>query len=162
MSDTLSIKRINIVTEFIRVFFISAELLVLGLVSTVAYLAPSAWVFVGETIKSQTDVMKYLPVLPIALCGYSIKLAWKLVSPQSGSNKLLYDWPGYWRLKLRRDVTIALCILCAGVSLIVWIFGSVLSPFWLGAIWTWALLSAMVTCGCALLAAFKLKEITEE
>jgi len=111
---------------------------------------------------SQTEVMKYLPVIPIALCGYSITLSWKLLSPKSGSNRELYDWPDYWKLKLRRDVTIGLCFICAGLSLILWIFNSAFSAFWLGAIATWAMVTALITCGFALFATFALKEIMEE
>ncbi len=162
MSDTSYINSYRFCIELLRVLFISVEFLFLLVVIVVGYFLPSAWVFVGDTPKAQTDVMKYLPVLPIALCGFSITLSWKLLSPKSGSNRELYDWPDYWKLKLRRDVTIALCVLSAGVSLVIWIFNSTFTPFWLGAIATWAIVSALITCGCALLAAFTLKEITEE
>lgn len=162
MSDTSNIKGIAFALELLKVFFISVEFLVFLGVVVIWYFFPAAWTFVGETLKSQEEVMKYLPVLPIALCGFSITLSWKLLSPQSGSNKELYEWPDYWKLRLLRDVTIGLCVLYAGVSIVTWIFGSTMPSSWVGAVWTWAIISALVTCGSALLAVFNLKEITEE
>lgn len=162
MSDTSNIKSITFALELLRVLFISVEFLVFLVVVAVWFFFPAVWISSGETFKSQEEVMKCLPVLPVALCGFSIRFSWKLLSPQSGSNKILYEWPDYWKLRLRRNVTIGLCVLYAAVSIATWVFRSTMPSSWVGAVWTWAIISAMVTTGCALLAAFTLKEITEE
>lgn len=162
MNGTSNTSSIRFTLELVRVCFISAEFLLALSVMVVGIYLPSAWIFVGHHIRGQPEVMKSLPVIPIALCGFSINLAWKLITPKSGSNRELYDWPDYWKLKLRRDVTIGLCVGCAAVSLLLWIFGAKFTNLWLGSIATWAISSSLITCGFALFASFTLKEIMED
>lgn len=159
MTDTSNISNIRFILELFRIGFISIEFLVALLIIALGVLLPSLWAFVGEHLRAQEEIMKYLPVIPFALCCYSVKLAWKLTEPNSESNRELFDWPDYWKLSLRRNVTIGLCVFYAGVTITLWIFGKQLSDFWLGSVATWAIVSSLTTCGFALFAAFKLREI---
>lgn len=141
--------------------FVSLEFAFLLLVGAVGILLPSFWDFVGEHLQNQSNVMAYLPLATVALCSWAVKLAFNLTSPASGSNRHLYDWPDYWKLKLRRNLTIAYCLLCAGVALVMWVFHSQFSAFWVGLIGSTILCFAVITCGCALMAVFTLKETCE-
>ncbi|MDG1702203.1 MAG: hypothetical protein P8I61_04730 [Opitutae bacterium] len=162
MSDTSNISCIRFILELFRVCFVSVEFLVALLIIALGVLEPSFTVFVGEHLRAQEEIMKNLPVILTLLCADSIRLAWKLTTPKSDSNRELFDWPDYWKLSLRRNVTIVLCVLCAGVSIILWIFGKQLSDFWLGSVATWAIASSLTTWIFALFAAFKLREIMED
>jgi len=147
--------------EYLRITFISFEFLYAIGISALALFLPNAPSAVGETLKGNTEMLKWIPVLPLAICGVVFKLAWRLTSPSSGSNRELYEWPDYWRLTCRRDFSIVLSAFVALASVSLWIFSGSISNFWLGYLFCLALGVAGIDLACLTFACFRIKEITE-
>jgi hypothetical protein len=148
--------------ELLRVVFISFEFVWLFGVVAWSKLHSQSLDFVGSTIRSDPEVIKWLPVLPGALCAFAVNLAWKLTVPLEQSSIELIEWPGYWRLQMRRNVSLFWAISGAAASILLWIFSKHLTNYWLGA-WTAATLGvSSFNCACMLLASFVLREIMEK
>jgi multidrug transporter EmrE-like cation transporter len=158
-STKLRMKRIF---EYIRLVFISFEFLYALFVIVVAIRFPSLLVGFGAVLRSDPEVLKWIPVIPIALCGVIFNLAWRLTAPASGSNRTLYEWPEYWRLTCRRDVSIILSGIVALVALCLWVFSSHLTNLQLGITFAIALGVGIIDAACLTFASFKIKELTEE
>lgn len=150
------------VAEFLRVALISFEFLFLLIVSGAAWLKPDWWVFVGNSLRSQADVLSWIPVIPLALCGVAFQLAWKLTTPLDASSRELMDWPGYWRLKMRRNFSFFLSVAIAALAAVIWIFSASLDAFWLGVATVICLVLAGINAGCMFIAALTLREILEK
>jgi len=90
------------IIELIKIIFISFEAaFVLALILAFQYF-PDAFQNVGHQFKTNSDVWKFIPTVPLIICGFSIQYAWKILNPISrSSNRILHEWPGYWKLKIR-------------------------------------------------------------
>jgi len=150
------------VFETLRVLFVSLEFLATLICIGMLLLYPDLMTKIGELMQKNDDFMKYAPVAAVALAGYSIKLAWSLTTPKEGSNRELYDWPDYWKLKLRRTITITISSVCALSALALWLMFKEISPSYLAVTLLWSLSVSVISCGCALFATFAIKEIMEE
>jgi len=150
------------VGEFFRVAFISFEFVFLLIISGAAWLKPAWYSFVGEAIKKQEGVLSWIPAIPLALCGVAFQLAWNLTTPLDSSSRELMDWPGYWRLKMRRNFSFFLSTATAGLAAAIWIFSSNLDAFWLGVSTVACLGTAVINAGCMFIAALTLREILEK
>ena len=148
--------------EYLRLTFISLEFLYVLLVVAVVQYFPSLLAELGSTIRSDTDVLKWIPVLPLAMCGIVFRLAWRLTAPLSGSNRLLYDWSEYWRLKCRRDFSVVLSAIVAIAAVSLWIFSGKLSNSVFGTVFTLAIGIGLIDMACLAFAGFKIKELVEQ
>ena len=148
--------------EFFRVILISIEVLCCVIIGALYLWTPSAFEFVGLSVKSNDEALKWLPALPIALCGYSTHLAWKILNPSDDSNKDLHGWPEYWRLKLRTYVSLFFSGLAVFASVSIWLFATNLSGVHAGVLLIATIAVAVVNATCMLLAAFTIREITEK
>ena len=148
--------------DSIRIAFVSLEFLFLLFLSVMAWLMPAWCSFVGDTLKTQTDVLKWIPAIPIALCPFAVKLAWNLTTPAEGCGREMMDWPDYWRLKLRRNYSFFLSAVTAILAVGLWIFSMSLSAFWLGGLTVACLGLALINTGCMFMAALTLREIVEK
>ena len=106
---------------FFRVFFVSAEALVL--VGTWL-----AYVRFGSELESAAislllneEVVKYLMLLPTALAVWIIKETRVLLQEDKETILILTDWPDYWKLKVHTWVSLGYAILFAFISLLPWI-----------------------------------------
>ncbi len=150
------------IIELIKIIFISFEaVFVLALVLVFQYF-PDALQNVGHQFKTNSDVWKFIPTVPLIICGFSIQYAWKILNPiSSSSNRILHEWPGYWKLKLRVVASIFICIFCVLAAVVVWIYASGLSERMTGAIFIASCGVALIVASHELLAAFKIRELME-
>jgi hypothetical protein len=150
------------VTEFLRVLFVSLEFLLCLLLLLAYQNGYQVFHAIGENILAHDDVVTWLPILPISLCGTAVYLAFKLLSPVSSSCRTLYDWPDYWRLKLRRNVSLFWPLL-AGITVVsIWILRSEIKPAQIAFLFSLSIGVSLISCGSQLLASFELKEMLEE
>lgn len=152
----------RVVAEFLRVAFISFEFAFLFAISVTASLKPEWCTFLGETLRKQAEVLRWIPAVPLALCGIAFQLTWNLTTPLKDSSRELMDWPGYWRLKMRRNFSFFLSFATAALAAGIWIFSSNLDAFWLGLLTVACLGIAGINVGCMFLAALTLREILEK
>lgn len=148
--------------DMFRMIFVSLEcVFVIGL-CLVAWHFPNIIITIGDIMRSENVLMNWYPILPIGICTYSFKLAWQLTTPLPTSNRILYDYPNYWRLQYRRNMSLIICIMMALIVLCVFLCESKLSDFWLGFLFAMSLGLSVVVILCLAFARLKLKEIVEE
>lgn len=150
------------VMEFFRVFFVSPEFLLSLLLWLTYRYVPQGFKVLGENIMAHDDVITWLPVLPLSLCSTAVYFAFKLQSPVNGSCRKLYDWPDYWRLKLRRNVSLFWPVLAGATVIAIWILRSEMKPAQIAFLFSLSIGVALVSCGTQLFASFELKEKLEE
>jgi hypothetical protein len=86
-------KRIN---NFLFCLFFSPELVVLLLVAVGFVYIPESITALGNKLKSDSEVWKYMPTLTLLFSGTAIGLSSKIRAPmENSSNKLLYEWSLY-------------------------------------------------------------------
>jgi hypothetical protein len=150
------------VCESLRIIFISFEFVFILLIYLTLLLYPDLYSKFGSKFFGNNELWKYIPVLPFALVGGSIKYAWKIIVPLNNeSNKMLYDWPDYWKLKLRVIFSIIICAVCCALAIIIWFFYKDIQPKFLGALYIVITLIPIIVLSNQLLAAFKIKELLE-
>jgi hypothetical protein len=152
----------RLLVDFLRVTFVSFEFVFLVSLLSVGRIAPSWYNFIGEALKGQQEVLKWIPCLPIALCAFAVQQAWKLTAPIEGLNRELVDWKGYWRLKLRRNYSICFSVATAALAVSLWVFSPRLDPFWFGLLTITAIGESLINAGCMFFAALTLREILEK
>lgn len=150
------------ILECFRVVFISGEVLSVVLAGALLMIAPQLFASLGSAIRSNSEILKYLPAIPISLCGYSIFLAWKILAPLDDSNRELYDWLEFWRIKLRIAISVGFAVLAVVSVLGGWIFWKKLDDALFGALFAVGLLVSVINCGSMLFAAFSIKVIVEK
>ena len=124
---------------------------------------PKVFFVLGDSIKSDSEITKWLPVIPLGLSAYCcVDLTWKIIAPLSSSNKELYDWPDFWRLKMRCYFSLILSVICATVSIGLWIFSKVLSHDQIGALFILTLGLSLINTGCMIFASIALRTIMEK
>lgn len=152
----------KLIGEAIRTVAVSYECLFVLVVFIVQYFAPGFFRFLGNAIMGDSEVIKWIPAIPLALCAFCFTLAWRLTTPLDGSNKELFDWPDYWRLKMRRNLSLAFSILCAGGACGLWIFSKLLTHDWVGFVFVIVLGVTVINTGCMAYASFTIREILEQ
>jgi hypothetical protein len=148
--------------ETIRVIVISPEFLLL-LSSVAIYIHwPAPFIDIGNQFKNNNEIWKFILTLPLAICGFSIQYAWKILFPkESGSNNSLLNWPNYWKLKLRVFVSVILCAICIFSAIFILIYSSVLTEKIVGTIFITAVTISTTVAFNQFLAAFKIRELLE-
>jgi hypothetical protein len=148
--------------EILRFIIISLEAIILLILLTVFRYFPEIFESIGSQILSNKDVWKFLPTIPLIICGFSIKYAWKILTPfDNTSNRVLYEWPNYWKLKYRVLFSIFICGICVISAIIIWIFSSKLSFVMIGFIFITSCIIPLTVALNQLLAAFKIRELME-
>jgi len=148
--------------EIVKLLTVSFETLFLLVLIAALQYYPSLFEHVGDQFKNSNEIWKFLPTIPLLICGFSIQYAWKILTPINGSsNRILHEWPNYWKLKYRVISSIFICIACAVVSLILWIDTSNLSAEMIGAAFIASCAIALIVAYNQLLAAFKVRELME-
>jgi hypothetical protein len=117
---------------YLRIFFISLEFLFL-ILSFATYMVFGNWLEKKFLILSiNKDALQWAIVLPIAISSWILKDGVGVIFPNDNTDKILHDWPDYWKLKVHFDVGIFNCIIfllpCLGV-----LFSGTLNKF--GGVW---------------------------
>ncbi len=150
------------IIEIIKILFISFEAVFLLALFAALQFYPESFELIGNQIKANMEIWKFIPTIPLAICAFSIQYAWKILNPINGSsNRILHEWPNYWKLKFRVIASIFLCVTCVVASLVIWIYATNLSAMITGAIFVASCCIALIVAASELLAAFKVRELME-
>ncbi len=145
--------------DIIRIIFVSPELLMI-IVITILYVEfQSYFLMVGEKLLSNESWLKYIPTIPGMLLMFSVKYSWKILKPSGETNKILYEWKDYWRLKYRVIISIGICFLCTCLSFYNWIFIGDSSKALFALLTAISIVVALIVVGTLLLAAFRINEL---
>jgi hypothetical protein len=150
------------IIEIIKLLFISFEAVFLLTMIAALQFYPVPFELIGNQIKANNEIWKFIPTIPLAICVFSIQYAWKILNPiNNSSNRILHEWPNYWKLKFRVISSIIICAACVAASLIIWIYATSLSDRIMGAIFIASCCIALIVALSELLAAFKVRELME-
>ncbi len=148
--------------EFLKILFISFEFVIVLIIFLTMNLFPEFYAKIGSKFIGDSEIWKYIPVIPFTLASASINYAWKILTPlTNSSNKILYDWPDYWKLKLRVTVSIAICVICLSLAIMLWFFCKGLDQKYSGAMFVGITLIPLTVLFNQLLAAFTVREFLE-
>ena len=152
----------KIICEFLRILFISFEFVFILVLLLTLPLIPDFYLIIGNKFIEDTEIWKYIPFIPLSLAGASINYAWKILTPlNNSSNRVLYEWPDYWKLKLRVMVSIVICVTCLSLAIMLWFFCKNLKPDHIGALYIGITVVPLMVVFNQLLAAFSVKELLE-
>lgn len=150
------------VIEPFRVILVSFEALFISFISAIYFYYPDVLVGIGNNFQTNNEIWKFIPSIPLVVCGFSVQYAWKILMPLgSSSNRILHEWPNYWKLKIRVLLSVLLCAACVLGAVCIWFFSNSLSTLNTGAIFTASIIVALTVAFNQFLAAFKVRELME-
>jgi len=148
--------------ETLRIIYVSYETLFFVVVVALYFYFPVFFIEIGNHLKTNNDLWKFIPSIPLIICGFSVQYAWKILMPLNGSsNRILHEWPNYWKLKYRVIISIVICAACVLSTVYIWIFSSSISELTVGAIFIASIIISLTVAFNQLLAAFKVRELME-
>lgn len=148
--------------DALRMIFVSFECLFILAVCLLNQYQSGLFVALGDNITSDTEVTKWLPAIPFGLAIYCfVDVIWKLITPLSGSNRKLHEWPDFWRLKMRSYYSLVLSAIYASMALGIWVFSKQLSHSCIGILFALSLGLSLINAGCMVFASFTLRIILE-
>lgn len=115
----------NRILDVVRAIFISFEFAWVLFVMATYFLYPQILFLIGAQFKTNAEIWKWLPTLPLLFSTAAFQAAAKLRAPlENASNRKLYEWQDYYRITDRVYLGLFLCILsCIGAT-VIWIFTS--------------------------------------
>jgi hypothetical protein len=143
--------------------FISVECVFILAVFALHQFYPKLFLALGDDITKDGEIIKWLPVVPLALSAYCwMDLAWKLLTPLASSNKELHDWPDFWRLKMRCYFSLVLSVLYAASACCLWIFSKNITHDQMGFLFILLMGLSLINISCVIFASFTLRIIMEK
>lgn len=109
--------------EYFRTVTISFEFLLILLSFCAIYYFPDIVQNFALKITAKEEIVKYLTLIPMALFAWTINEAKYLLFPSEQLEKIIQDWPDYWRLRIHFIVSLFYSLLFSIIGLLVWIFG---------------------------------------
>lgn len=108
---------------YFRVFFVSLEFAFL-VVFYAAYMVFNDDLNKYFPLESlNEDAVKWVMLLPVGLAGWTLKEGVGVIFPGDDVNRVLHQWPDYWRIKAHFDVGVLNAFLFFIPCLIVWMLG---------------------------------------
>ncbi len=148
--------------DIIRFSVISPEFLMLLLVFVLNYYFPFIFEFIGSKLKSNDEIWKYIPALPMLFCGFTFKFSSKITTPlENASNKPLYEWGAFHKINDRVVASYLICILCCFAAFSIWLLVKELESNILGCILIAAISISGLTAFQIILAAQKIRQVVE-
>lgn len=152
----------NRLLELLRIVFISFEFLFLTIVVSIYQFQPDLLGGIGQKFHANQELWKYIPTIPSGLLVVSLSYSWKILTPlNSASNRLLYEWPDYWKLKLRTIISLIYCGVLTIFAAVIWFFGDNIQNEKLGFIFLVSIGIPIIVLIHQILAAFMVREIME-
>ena len=150
------------VIDIKRMIVISPELCVILLVILVNIYAEKHINTLGSLFKTNDEIWKFLPSLPILFSGITFKTSKKVRVPlDTGSNKALYEWPLYHMITDRILLSKAYCIICGTGAISIWLFCKQLPEYMIASIFLLSTLISGVTAFFMHDASQKIREVIE-
>ncbi|CAJ1902809.1 hypothetical protein FNBNMHLP_03538 [Aeromonas jandaei] len=151
------------VLDILRFTIISPEFVVILLTVAITYGYPEVFVLIGGKLKSNTELWKFIPSLPVIFTGVTFQVAQKVHAPlENASNKQLYEWSSFNKISDRIMASYLICIMCCVASFTIWFFMSELSESMLGSILLSSILISGLTTFQIILAAQKIRQVIEK
>ncbi len=148
--------------ETLRIICASYETLFFVVVVALYFHFPVFFIEIGNHFKTNNDIWKFIPSIPLIICSFSVQYAWKILMPlDSSSNRILHEWPNYWKLKYRVIISLVICAACVLSTVYIWIFSSSISELTVGAIFIASIIISLTVAFNQFLAAFKVRELME-
>lgn len=112
----------NIIKEYLFVIIISFEFLfiVLGICVSLVWEKPMLMIYAH--LNATEDVLKYITFVPVCLGIWSVTQSRKLLFPDHEKKQILHQWPDYWKLRVRFNVTFLYACLFAISGISCWVF----------------------------------------
>ncbi|KZY96726.1 hypothetical protein A3746_10200 [Oleibacter sp. HI0075] len=109
---------------FLRVFFIGYEFVFLAL--CLAVYVYSHKILSGSFPLSSLneDAIKWAMIYPAGIAGWTLKEGVGVLFPGEKNEKVLHEWPDYWKLRIHFDVGITNSILFTIPCFIVWLLSA--------------------------------------
>lgn len=153
----------NRAIDIFRFTIISPEFFVILLTAAITYGYPEVFVLIGEKLKNNAELWKFIPSLPVIFTGVTFQVAKKVHAPlENTSNKQLYEWSSFNKITDRIMASYLICILCCVASFTIWFFMSELSELMLGSILLSSILTSGLTTFQIILAAQKIRQVIEQ
>jgi hypothetical protein len=151
----------NRLTDFLRTFFISPEILVFLSAFALSMYWPEPAAFTTQQIALDLKWGFGAALVPICFLAASYRIGTDVLSPQ-GARKALLDWPDYWMLKTRVILSMVFCGICFFSALVgFYIIAKDKSPAGATVLLA-SLLSSSASLATVALAAWKIREIFRE
>lgn len=110
--------------DIVRAIFISFEFLYVLVLIFMLVNYPAILCTIGDFMRMAPDTLKYLPTFHVPFISASAFLTFKILSPLQSTNKTLYDWPDYFKMKNRSIISVVMCAIAAIGAIITWIVGT--------------------------------------
>jgi hypothetical protein len=124
---------------------------------------PEHLIVIGSGFKADNEALKFAPSIPLALTAYAAHVGAKILRPiENASNRVLYEWPGYWKLKARIVVSLIVCGTSSAAAILLWVFGKTWSDSSLGAVFALAVIEPVISASILWLAWIKIRELVEQ
>lgn len=107
--------------SFIFVFIISFEFLSILIALFLAFFWPTPLAYVVENLNLTDESLKYLSFVPLGLGVWSINQSRKLLFPDHEKKQVLHEWPDYWKLKVRFNVSFIYACIFTFTGLSCWL-----------------------------------------
>ncbi|WP_372382644.1 hypothetical protein ACCQ12_00330 [Xanthomonas sp. NCPPB 1068] len=144
----------------IIIALITAPELLSGLVVFATYVYQPHLFILAGTHMLDSEVWKYIIVLPTAFTAWSIKTSKEIRAPADKElNKKLYEWPHYPLLVGRIYLALIISILCSATAILTWIFAKKSSPEMIALLYFSSTLISGATAALLTLASQKVPEI---
>ncbi len=148
--------------EILRLYLISPEVGVILATCGAALFYPEPLIRLGCEVASKDSVVQYIALIPVAILTGSFKLSKEMLRPLEGlSNKVLYEWNNYWRIKYRALAPITFCFIASLFSIGIWIFKGAIDPLLIGCILVGTVIVSAVTILTQFIAYLRLREILQ-
>jgi len=149
-------------TDIIRLYVISPEVFVIVLLGAVVFFYPGPIEYFGSEASRDGSVLQYIALIPIALLSVTFGLSKEILKPlDEANNRMLYEWPDYWRLKYRVLAAIIFCLAASAGALGLWVYKTRLQHLLIGAGLIAAVLIALVSTISLYLGYLRLREILQ-
>ena len=149
--------------NFLAVLFIAPEFLIGLICLCLFYYFEYFFDEIGKSIRSDPEVWKFLPALPLIFSTAAFNFSSKIRAPlENFSNKTLYKWEFYQLLVDRVYVGFFYAIAAGFTAVSLWFFGQSLSTSKVGVIFIFSVLSSGVTALTMLMAQQKIRELIEK
>lgn len=106
--------------ETARFFFLSIESLIVlgGLLAEWRY--SDAILQLVASVKLADEPLKFVVVIPGALCGWAFLSGRRLLFPEKDKSNILQEWTDFWRLKAGFQAALAWSVIFAAISVVAW------------------------------------------
>lgn len=146
--------------NFFLALIVSPEIIIVLLVGLWFYRAPDSLGEIGEKLKSDPEVWKYLPSLILVFSGAAFHFSSKIRAPLEGaSNRLLYEWPLYQLLVDRVIIGLFFSVCSSLVGFGLWFCGRTLPNQTVGGLFLLAAGVSGITAFTMMLSYQKIREL---